>query len=302
MRLWSRWVELCARQERAEVIALVRIGGALAALHHVGSVVASGALEQVWARGGVAKIGSSWLDLVGGPTLENVSLVANVFLVAATCLLFGLATRPAAIVAWLTCRVLVRLNGSAGGSSEELITHTLLLLAVARSGGALSIDARVFGERSTPAWPRWVMTLQLVLMYTTTAMQKVSSSWVPGGPADALWYIYQEPQWTRIDITRMPWIFPLTQVATLGTWLFELAAPVLLVAAWARETGRRWKVDLRAWFLLYGVALHIVVHATMSVGAFSIATLALYPSAWSPDDLARLRARLLRRPLPGTSP
>lgn len=302
MRLWARWVELCARQERADVVALVRIGGALGAMWHVGGTLGSGALEQVWARGGVAQIGASWMDLVGGPNVENVRLLAEVHLVAAAMLLVGLATRPAAIVAWLTFRVLVHLNGGAGGSSEELITHTLLLLAFARSGGALSVDAQVFGERPTPSWPRWVMTLQLVLMYTSTALQKVSSSWVPGGPADALWYIYQEPQWTRIDITRLPWIFPVTQVATLGTWLFELGAPVLVLAAWARETGRRWPVDLRAWYLLYGVALHLVVHATMSVGAFSIATLALYPSAWSPDDLAALRARLRRRHLPRTSP
>lgn len=297
MRAWSAWVALLERREDARSLAAVRILGGATAFWHLWSTWSSGALAQIWVEGEVGAVNPGWLAQVGGATARNVEALALVGMGAAALTAVGLFSRPAALLAWFCLRILVKLNGQAGGSMEELVLHTMLLLGLSGAGGAWSLDSRWRGRRDAASWPRWVMILQLVLMYTSTGLQKLSSSWVPGGPADALWYIYQQPQWSGFDITRHPWIFPFTQVGTTLTWLWEVGAPVLLLCYWARATRSRagWlraqllRLDLRSLYVLYGLGFHLLVEATMHVGVFSMASLALYPAFFHPDELARGR-------------
>ena len=75
---------------------------------------------------------------------------------------------------------------------------------------------------------------------------------------------------------------------------------VLWLAFWYRLTrdrpGRlraafnRW--DARALYLLLGVSMHLGIEATMEVGAFFPATMALYVAAFTPDEWRRLGRRL----------
>jgi hypothetical protein len=153
------------------------------------------------------------------------------------------------------------------------------------------------------AWPRWVGVGQIVVVYWSTGLQKLSAGWIPGGPMDALWYILQQPTWHRVDMHWLAPLYPFTQAATMVTWLFEQAAPLLLLALWYRRTRLRggWlraqfnRVDARAWYLGLGVLLHASIELTLEVGPFSFAMLSLYPLAFHADEWTRLASGLSSR-------
>lgn len=316
MTLWRRWVALLDRREAATSLALARIVLGLSLVGHLGHIAWVGGDRLVWtdaAYGGLRTLSPGWLAHLGGLTPENVRGLVIVTIVAAAAFSVGAFTRIAALVTWIGFRTLADLNGHAGGAYDELAKNILLLLLVSGCGRALSVDAwrtaRAGGtaaDRLAPAWPRYVLIFQLVLMYWATGMQKVSSGWVPGGSADALWYILQQPTWQRGEMTWLAPLFPLTQLATLGTWFFEQGSPLLLLAFWYRHTRTRPgrmraafnRLDVRAIYLLVGVGMHAGIEATMEVGVFCWATMAIYVACFHPDEWAsagrKLRARFTR--------
>jgi hypothetical protein len=115
--------------------------------------------------------------------------------------------------------------------------------------------------------------------------------------------VYQDPAMSRIDLSAMSWAWPLTQVGTAVTLVWEWAAPVILLLYWFRHTHDR-PGRLRAWcnrrpvlpaFLSIGAVMHLAIAATMGLGIFSWAMLAHYvafvhPDAW-PDRLRAPRTR-----------
>lgn len=296
---WSRWVATLDRREAATSLALFRIAIGLIVAGHLLTLMWHGTDLYVWvdaAHGGLRSIRPGWLAPWGGATPFNIRAVESVVIVAALLLSAGCFTRPAAFVTWLGFRFLADLNGHSGGSYDELLKSEIFLLMLSGAGNALSFDARFRGKRGlVPAWPRYVLVGQLVLVYWATGMQKVSAGWVPGGSLDALWYILQQPTWQRSSMHWLaPW-FPLSQLATAATWWFEQAAPLLLLAAWYRATRTRsgWlraqfnRIDLRVPYLAAGVAMHAGIEATMEVGPFSVAMLALYVCCFHPDEWKR---------------
>jgi len=140
---------------------------------------------------------------------------AVVLVTASSALLFalGLFTRVFGVVAWLGFRTLADLNNHSGGAYDELVKNELFLLLLSGCGSALSLDALRTGARNVlvPAWPRYLLVFQLALMYWSTGMQKVSDGWVPGGHADALWYILQQPTWQRMEMTWMAPFYAVTR-------------------------------------------------------------------------------------------
>ena len=131
---------------------------------------------------------------------------------------------------------------------------------------------------------------------------------MPGGDLSALYYILQQPSWQRTDLSGLAHVYPLTQLATLGTWVFEVGAPVLLLALWFRATRDRPgrlrhafnRHDVRLWWLAAGAAMHVGIMLTMSVGTFSLVCLAAYPCFFHADELRRAPGlrRWLRPPNP----
>ncbi|MDP2317425.1 MAG: HTTM domain-containing protein [Pseudomonadota bacterium] len=313
MSLWRRWVAFLDRREAATSLALARIVLGATIASHLAYMAWVGGDLLVWADaayGGLRTLEPGWLAHVGGLTPENVRGLLLVTTFAAVAFTLGVSTRVAAFVTWVGFRTLADLNSHAGGAYDELAKNILLLLLVSGCGRALSFDAWWAARKAraggapfdplVPAWPRYVLIFQLVLMYWATGMQKVSSGWVPGGSADALWYILQQPTWQRREMTWLAPLFPLTQLATLGTWFFEQGAPLLLLAFWFRHTRTRPgrlravfnRLDVRSLYLLVGLGMHAGIEATMDVGAFSWATMAIYVACFHPDEWTRLGKRL----------
>ena len=310
---WSRWTALLATREAATSLALTRIALGTSLVAHVAHMLASGIDALAWtdrAFGGFRVLNATPFAEATPGLAHAVGLVT---LVSGILFATGTFTRLTTVTTWLGFRWLGDLNGHAGGSYDEVFLDVLFVLIWSRCGQALSVDAwraRAAGtpEALVPAWPRWVIVGQLVTIYASTGLQKVSAGWLPVGPRDALWYILHQPDWQRRAFTVPPWAFPLTQFATAFTWVWEVGAPVLLLAFWWRRTRTRggWlraqanRLDLRAWWLVAGVALHLGIESLLEVGGFSWAMLSLYACAWHPDEWARVGRRLQEKGRTGT--
>lgn len=307
MNAWSRFVALLDTREDGRALAIVRILVGLSIVAALLEVVLPGALPLIWldvTDGGYRPLGKGpWLiRQLGGPTPEVVWGLTALTLLAGGALAAGLYSRVAAFVALQGYLAVAWLNGHTAGSYDFVATNALWLMVLAQADATGGLRARLrtgtwWPRVQVPAWPRWLIVVQLVLMYTSTGLQKVSAHWVPGGDMGALYYIMQQPSWQRFDLSFAATVYPLTQAATLGTWLWEVGAPLLLLAFWFRRTRSRggWlratanRIDARAWYALFGVLMHTGIHVLMDVGPFSYLSLALYPALFSPDEHARWR-------------
>lgn len=301
--LWERWATLCERREDALSVAIVRVVVALVVASHVVHLWVTGAMALVWIdadHGGLRAIDGGVLKHLGGAVPGVVHPWAAATVVAALAMAAGLG-RWATWATWLGFWVLADLNNHAGGSYDELLTSTLFLLGW--SGAHRRLALRRSSRTDSPAAVRWLMVLQLVVMYFSSALQKVSAHWVPWGDHMALWYILQQPTWQRAP---MLWLAPYawaTRIATVVSWCFEMGSPAVLLALWFRHTRTRGgriraafnRLDVRALVLAVGVGMHLGIESSMEVGGFSFASLALYAACFSPDEWRRALRRGSRR-------
>jgi hypothetical protein len=321
---WSWWVEKVAAVEGATTFALFRIGIGLCTLLTVGSVAWRGLVPVLWvdvAHGGYRTLGHGpWLIAwLGGPTSQVIGVLTAGALLGGLLVAVGLGGRISALLALICSINVLSVNGHAGGSYDDLLTNAQWLVVLGGGTQTLSVDARLFSGRwapasaLTPAFVRWLALWQLVLMYCTTGLQKVSAYWVPGGDASALYYILQQPEWHRRDMSFLAYVYPLTQVATTVTWLWEVSAPVWIVAVWfsldPTRPGRvrAWsnRVGLRWIYAAIGLAMHLAIWITMEVGPFSPLSLAYYVTIVHPWEWERLwawlRSKAEREPVPAAS-
>lgn len=303
LKLWTRWANLIDRREDATPLALARIVAAFTVWLHLSTMWISGTALGVWVHvqfGGIRETDLPWLDIVGGATPQNIRILLALGIASSALMMFGVFTRITCVLTWFTFRLLTGLNDHSGGSSDDLLVNGLFLLIFAGCGGALSFDNRKQPPKIVPSWPRYVLTGQLVLIYWMTGLQKVSAAWLPNGPLDALWYIFQQPSWQRIEMTWLARVFPLTQLGTLVTWIFEWSAPLLLLAFWYRDTRDRPgrvrrlfnRFDFRSLYLAVGVMLHIGIWVTLEVGPFSGGVFALYMCCFTADEYRAALARV----------
>ncbi len=301
------------RRESATTLAVFRVGIGLLLLHCLVSMVSHGLVDVLWvdvAYGGYRRARTwHWLvELAGGASPELVWGLVLVSGGAATCVALGLGGRVAPIVGLLAYHPLTTLNPDATAGYDGLLTIGLFTLALSGATATLSLDAwretgRWRSERAIPAWPRYVIVFQLVVVYTATGLAKLGATWTPAGDLAALYTLFQEPTWRRFDLSWTAHVYPLTQVGTAITWLWEVTAPLLLVWFWARATIdsagpvrrsiARW--DWRVGFTLVGVLVHGGILIAVDVGPFSLVSLTYYLALWRPEELERFGARLLSR-------
>jgi hypothetical protein len=312
-RWWAAWVSLLDRREPGDALALFRIAVAVVVLWALLAMVTSGLTGVLWvdrAWGGYRSLGDGpylvrWL---GGPTPGVIHAVLTGTLVSGALLLLGLGGRLTAFVTLQGYVALIRLDGNASGASDILVTNALWLLVLARSTATLSLDCRLRTGRfcsadEIPAFPRYLAVLQLVAMYWATGVQKLSVAWFPAGSYSALYYILQEPAWQRFSMIWAARLYPLTQLATAVTWIWEVTAPLLLLVYYFRDTrGQPGRIraaanrrDLRKPWSLVGVTLHVLILVAMDVGLFSQIALAFYLCLWQPAELRAAGAWLLAR-------
>lgn len=320
-RLWERFLALLDETEVATSLALFRAALGLCTLSLIGSAVVRGLPAVLWAdksHGGYRSLHPNHFvfELAGGATAELAWSCAIVALVGGLFVFLGLFGRPSAFLTLSAVNLLVLANGEVASGYDRLLTNGLWLLVLASSTKTLSLDCllrtgRLTSDEPVKAWPRYLAIFQLVVVYWIAGLNKIGAAWTPAGGFSALYYILMQPDWQRFDMRFLAWLYPLTQVGTAVTWLWEVTWPVVLLwlvarrkvssvtSEGARPVGRLWRAlaryDLRLGYLALGVVMHLLTWAFMEVGPFSFITMSFYLCCFRPEELQRAFAWLSRR-------
>jgi hypothetical protein len=305
-RAWRGWVDLLARRERGTSLAAFRIAVAGVILYSLLSVGLHGLVPVLWIdtnHGGFAEVGriAGVARLLGETTPGVVWTLYTVALVSATAMLAGVGGRiPIALVA-LSYTPVATINSEAYGGYDLMIGNAVWMLLLGDATATMSVDCRRrtgawTSDALVSAWPRYVLVFQLVTIYTSTGLHKLSADWVPGGTHAALYWVFQDPTWNRFDLRELSaQFYPLTQIGTALTWWWEVTTWSLLLVYWYRYTADRPgrvralfnRVDLRKPWAAIGVGVHIGILVLLNVGPFSFISLAYYLCLWTPDELGR---------------
>jgi hypothetical protein len=305
-RAWRAWVALMDRREPATALALVRIAAAFVLVCDYLWVWHVGLIEPLWSRfpGGFATSFSGWADALGVSAL-GLWAIATVALVL---VLVGAVTRVACVVFVVVSAQQAAISPGSESAIDMLMRVVFVILALSRCNARWSIDAVVARRLGrpmpalVPAWPRYLLLLQLVWVYFSAGQNKSSHDWGPLGGFTALGNALLDPHNGRLDPDVIVALDPLMRAATALTMLFELSALLYLLwlyyAATRDRPGRlrafanRWRLRW-VWFALF-VAFELGIALGLKLGAFPFGMLALAPVLLLPDELDRVVKRLAR--------
>ncbi len=294
---WERFAAFCAVKEAATALALSRI--------LIGTTVVAHLLMALWnettttvfvhvAHGGLHSV--DWARAFTTPL--GAVLLTGATAACGLGVALGCCTRVALVGSWLGMRMISAFSDHAHGGSDALLIDVLFVLMISGCGNALSVDAWRKGTTTALRLPRLLLVFQLGLLYFFGGLQKISYGWVPGGDASALWFALHQPQWTRFDGLPPAWLYPFTQAATTSAWLFEISAPLLVLAVLLDEVSSSGRVarllrrlQVRALFLVYGALMHLGIEVLMEVGPYLPVTLSMYPAVLGPVVCQRLLRR-----------
>jgi hypothetical protein len=262
-------------------------------------------LDLHWAADGIVPLPGggfglrAWLIDHGLGTAAGLGLYA--FMMAAFLgMVVGYRSALSVLMAYVGLLLESYWNRLPLSSANSAMTAMMFCLIWAHTGRVWSMDAKrapVFGAGGNlvPAWPLYLIRIQIAVIYFTSGLWKiVSPAWRDGSAV----------HWSLNANTfhRFPWILPsaldpLIQALTWGTLLFELAFPLLVLSRYTRRLT-----------ILAGVGLHISLGLTLEVGVFTPVMLAGYLAFLEPNrvpvEASRWKARLeqmLARLKPGRS-
>ena len=313
--LSARWVELWDEREPATVLALIRMLLASVVLVDLAMLGAHGVATWLWApieAGGISVSSAGDLPLfyrVFSASRSSASLLWVGLMASTLCVGVGCFTRSAALAFVCLSAQAALINGPADRAIDTAIRIVMLILVLSPAGLVWSVDAKrktgsFRGARgNVPAWARYLILGQLVLIYCGAGLSKGGTHWYPWGGYNALYLTLQDPIFAAGDFRWLGQPIPYfaTQLATATTHLWELSAPLVLVAAYFRRTRerpgrlRRWlnRFPVRNAYVAVGILFHLGLAMTLRLGIFPFAMLALFPAFFRPDELERalLRAR-----------
>jgi hypothetical protein len=294
-RAWSAWVALWDRREDAAALALVRILVGLVLVYDFAEIYRLDLVDAIYSPDG---FGIAYDGLLSPHATWWVAAIAALGIASGT-------LTPIACLAFVAASAqLAHMSPNADRGIDVLLRVAIAVFALSRCNARWSIDAlvmrRVFARplaTEVPAWPRHLLMLQLVWVYFSGGINKGGASWMPGGGFTALANILADPHVARFDPGGwLPAMMPLTRVATALTMLFELGAPLYLVAYYFDRTRDRGgklralcnKLRVRWLWIALGVGFHLGIAIGMRLGIFPFGMLALYPVLLAPDEIARL--------------
>jgi hypothetical protein len=317
--LLERWVAFWDRREAPTSLALTRILVGSVLLTDLLQAKYAGAVELLWsappqgmawgATGDLPPLAARW----PGATPQTAELLWATALVCTVLFLLGAFYRVSALLLAVVLGQLGRFEPDAD-AIDQLFRIAIPILALSSANAAFSVDAWLCEKRGkphpdrVPAWPRYLLMLQLLWMYFSAAHNRGDSAWYPSGGFSAVSNVMQDPHFARFAPGTFRSAYRLTQLGTAATMLFEGSAPLMLLWLWldsaapteTRPRGGRFgdaarKLHLRWVWMALGVALHLGIAITMQLGIFPFGMLALYPIFVHPEELLRARASLTKR-------
>jgi len=314
--LWPWWVEIWDRREHPRSLGMVRILVALVVLWDLATTWSMGLVVPLFGADGVGGIG----DPLGRDVIPEIYrwlpaeastawIVFGAAGLGALGLLLGCFTRTSAALLLLAWAQLALILPPSDRGIDNLLRNAVLLLALSGAGQWMGVDGwRRHGCASAPgariaSWPRFLLIVQIFILYFTAGMHKVALSWTPMGGWSALYIAMRDPAFARFGPEILDPLYRLTQAATALSWTWEWLAPLFLYAIHCRDTRHR-PGRLRGWlnrvgfvwlYLGMGLIFHLGTHVTLRLGIFPFAVLALYPAVAHPDELAAVLGRLATR-------
>jgi hypothetical protein len=307
--LFDRIVKLFDERERPTSLALIRILVALTLIYDLASVGLLDVPVWLWApidQGGTSPTATpeaAWFYKVFPPTQGSAKGLYVALLVTSVTLGLGFFTRTSAVLFVLLSAQSSILNDAGDRGIDRAIRIVVLILAFSAAGRAHSLDARIAtgsfrGDGAlAPAWPRYLVLGQLVIMYLAAGLSKSATLWLPWGGHAALYVILNEPIYATMDFGFLahPVLYFLTQVGTLSSRTWELLSPIVLLAAYYRRTpdgpGRLRafmnRHPIREIYVAFGVVFHLLLVVTLKLGIFPFAMLAFFPAFFRPDEIER---------------
>jgi hypothetical protein len=130
-------------------------------------------------------------------------------------------------------------------------------------------------------------------VYFSAAQHRGDEDWWFRGGLSALGKILSDPHFARLPPGILGEVYLVTQAGTIGTMIFELSAPLMLLWIWYERTAKRPGLLRRAAVLLrfrwlwmaMGVSFHLGIALTMRLGVFPFGMLALYPALFHPREV-----------------
>jgi len=311
--LLRRWIALWDRREDPRSVALVRILLSSVVLYDWMRIYHLKLVEPLFAPlagGGMGTPMSHkavpWLYATFTTGADAAWVGFGLVVVLTVMLGVGLLTRLSALALVLVWTQLALGLPASDRGIDMLIRNVVLLLAFSSAGQVWSIDARLRtgswhgdGQR-IPAWPRYLLIVQLVILYFTAGVQKVASSWTPFGGWSALYIAMRDPAFAMGPLSGLDGLYPATQFLTASTWCWEWSAPLLLLALYYRDTRARSgrlralmnRLSFRTIYLLIGAVFHIGTSLTLQLGIFPWAILSLYPACFHPEEFQQMAEKL----------
>jgi hypothetical protein len=206
-------------------------------------------------------------------------VVVGALIPAGLAVAVGFRTRAATLASFVLLLSLGRRDPYVMNSGDALLRHATLFLALSPAGAALSLD-RYLADRTrfwevphASPWGLRLLQIQLTFVYLFSSFEKLRGDpWLEGTALGDAWRI--------TDLARVGIPLPaydsllLTNVLTFSTLVIELAIAVLI-----------WNRRARVYVVAAGIALHLGIEVTMSVGFFSAVAVSLY-LAFVPDETA----------------
>ncbi|HEX5656417.1 MAG TPA: HTTM domain-containing protein, partial [Polyangiales bacterium] len=248
-----------------------------------------------------------WFYQRYGVTTHTTYWLYGLTLAAAAMLMLGLFSRFSALALLLLYAQLETLSPDADRGIDTLLRDVMCILVFSRAGATMSLDAllwqkKFFSDRLVPAWPRFLIIAQLVILYFFAGLAKDAASWSWGGGYVALFYVLHEPHHIRFVIPHEALViaYPLTQMGTLTTVLWERCSIFVPLLKWLRNTRERdtkwhrWanKLRLLEVWVSTGIFFHLMLALLLALGIFPWGCLALYPALARPDTLRRWASAL----------
>jgi uncharacterized membrane protein YphA (DoxX/SURF4 family) len=212
-----------------------------------------------------------------------------VMLVASVCLVLGYQARLAAVLVFVALLSFQRRSPDTINSGDILLRLIALYLALAPSGAALSLD-RWRSHRDTfwrfpmrSRWPLRLIQVQVSILYLASVFNKaMSDAWTDGTAFGLIMRIEDVRRLPVPDVVTDQLL--LVNLLTFGTLAVELALAVLI-----------WNRRALQWVLAAGVALHLGIELTMTLGFFSIAMLVSYVAFIPPERAEQFIMAVARR-------
>ncbi len=218
-----------------------------------------------------------WLHVRWHGEVEPLRAAMVAWVVAVVLLLLGVCTRVSAAAVWALSLSFDNLNWYINNAGDQVRGLALFYLMLSPCGAAWSVDrwlarlrARPPGRPPAPPGPVYVypwalrlLFVQMVFIYFCNGVYKVfAADWQNG---ESLYHVWCDVVLTRFSYAQLPAPFWLTRLMSWGVLAWELSFPVLVLLKWTRTVA-----------LLFGVAFHLGIFATLELGGFGPYMIVLY--------------------------